>query len=340
MRRLRGRRGRRQAAIAAPLMFERPDWQLFMRPETLPQKAGCGPGQIGRIVLKEMVDNALDVSAEVTVEPLISAAGAGLPDHRSRPRHRPGRGPDAVRGQPAAAVLEAEAPAAARHAGQRFAGRDGRGRRLSTARSSSRRAATASTLQVDKPHRQDRCHRRRDGPAGHRHGGRDHAAGVQRQRTGPGQVVDRRSPAPGGNIPGRATRPGTGPTICASCSPRAPPDTTVAAIVADVFAIAVHDPSRGEGIVAGRGRGACFKTCATVAGPAPALGYVGDVVEWGYYARADGAALGAASPGTQLAAEVPFVVECWANCWRADRGDDTAGDVVELLLNRSPTSRR
>src|SRR4051794_29487699 len=72
MRRLRGRQKEAAAAAtrAAPLMYERADWHLFMQPESLPQKAGCGPDELGRIVLKELTDNALDVSAKVTIEAL------------------------------------------------------------------------------------------------------------------------------------------------------------------------------------------------------------------------------------------------------------------------------
>ena len=62
MRRMRERR-RRRGRTAAPLLYERADWHLFMQPESLPQKAGCEPDEIGRIVLKELTDNALDVSA-------------------------------------------------------------------------------------------------------------------------------------------------------------------------------------------------------------------------------------------------------------------------------------
>jgi hypothetical protein len=54
MRRMRARK--REAATAAPIMYERADWQLFCRGETLPQQAGCEPDQIGRVVLKELVD--------------------------------------------------------------------------------------------------------------------------------------------------------------------------------------------------------------------------------------------------------------------------------------------
>jgi hypothetical protein len=58
-----------EASATAPLMYERADWQLFVRPETLPQKAGCEPNQIGRVVLKELVDNALDAGGvDVSLE--------------------------------------------------------------------------------------------------------------------------------------------------------------------------------------------------------------------------------------------------------------------------------
>jgi hypothetical protein len=65
--RMRRMRERRKIA-AAPLLYERADWTLFVRPESLPQKAGCEPKQIGRVVLKELTDNSLDIGAEVTVE--------------------------------------------------------------------------------------------------------------------------------------------------------------------------------------------------------------------------------------------------------------------------------
>ena len=34
----------------------------------MPQKAGCAPSQIGRIALKEAVDNALDTGADVEIQ--------------------------------------------------------------------------------------------------------------------------------------------------------------------------------------------------------------------------------------------------------------------------------
>jgi hypothetical protein len=49
-------------------MLERADWKLFIDPSTLPQKAGCQPHELRRVVLKEIVDNALDNGAHVTID--------------------------------------------------------------------------------------------------------------------------------------------------------------------------------------------------------------------------------------------------------------------------------
>jgi hypothetical protein len=57
-------RARRRAAI----LFSRDDWQLFLDPATLPQKAGCQPEMLRRIILRELVDNGLDAGANVTLE--------------------------------------------------------------------------------------------------------------------------------------------------------------------------------------------------------------------------------------------------------------------------------
>jgi hypothetical protein len=68
MRRMRARRREVAEATPAPLMFERPDWTLFLDRATLPQRAGCQPNELGRVVLKELVDNALDMGANVTLD--------------------------------------------------------------------------------------------------------------------------------------------------------------------------------------------------------------------------------------------------------------------------------
>ena len=66
--RMRRMRARRKAQPSGPILYQRADWQLFLDPQTLPQKAGCEPNQIGRVIIKELVDNALDSGAsEVTL---------------------------------------------------------------------------------------------------------------------------------------------------------------------------------------------------------------------------------------------------------------------------------
>jgi hypothetical protein len=52
---------------AAEFQFERPDWVLFRSVDTLSQKAGVSKSQLRRLVLKELVDNALDADGGVKV---------------------------------------------------------------------------------------------------------------------------------------------------------------------------------------------------------------------------------------------------------------------------------
>ena len=67
--RSRLRRARLAASTAAPdLLFVREDWQLYLDPTRLPQKAGCTKWRLRALVLKEIADNALDHGGKVTVE--------------------------------------------------------------------------------------------------------------------------------------------------------------------------------------------------------------------------------------------------------------------------------
>lgn len=66
-RRQRERERMRQAGGEPPVLFENEDWQLFLDWDTLPQKAGCYPHRLPEIVIKELVDNALDAGARVTL---------------------------------------------------------------------------------------------------------------------------------------------------------------------------------------------------------------------------------------------------------------------------------
>jgi hypothetical protein len=60
-------RKRLQRERQRPIVYEREDWQMFLDPETLSQKAGCQPADLAALVLKELVDNALDAGANVTL---------------------------------------------------------------------------------------------------------------------------------------------------------------------------------------------------------------------------------------------------------------------------------
>jgi hypothetical protein len=57
-------RKRRQRARDRELLYSRDDWQLFLDLATLPQKAGCHPADLRKVVLKELVDNQLDETGE------------------------------------------------------------------------------------------------------------------------------------------------------------------------------------------------------------------------------------------------------------------------------------
>ena len=61
-------RKRLQRARERRIVYDRDDWELFLDQETLPQKAGCQPSELSALVLKELVDNALDEGGHVTVK--------------------------------------------------------------------------------------------------------------------------------------------------------------------------------------------------------------------------------------------------------------------------------
>jgi hypothetical protein len=61
--RMRRMRARRAQEGEQPIIYTTDDWQLFLDRASLPQKAGCQPDEIGHVILKELVDNALDSGA-------------------------------------------------------------------------------------------------------------------------------------------------------------------------------------------------------------------------------------------------------------------------------------
>src|SRR3954469_9585808 len=64
---LRKRRQRAREAVARELEFVRADWALFLHPDRLPQKAGSPRDRMRAMILKELVDNALDAGAIATL---------------------------------------------------------------------------------------------------------------------------------------------------------------------------------------------------------------------------------------------------------------------------------
>src|SRR5689334_9632288 len=72
---LRKQRQRARAAAVADIEYVREDWALFLDPRRLPQKAGCPSDRLRAVILKELVDNALDV-ADATATPTLAQAVA------------------------------------------------------------------------------------------------------------------------------------------------------------------------------------------------------------------------------------------------------------------------
>ena len=182
-------RERAAADVQAPLLFERADWQLFLRRETLPQKAGCEPAEIGRIVLKELVDNALDTgSDDLIIEEMLG--GWRVTDHG------PGIATSAVPklfavNRPLLSSKLKRLP---------LRGMLGNGLRVvmgavaafdGTISVTSRPPAGAGDRQH---HRHDKRYQRYPCPRSRRHDGRDHAEGVRRVGRAPRQAGADRCP--------------------------------------------------------------------------------------------------------------------------------------------------
>ena len=77
------RQRQKEKATAEPMLFTRPEWRLFTDCSTFPQRAGCQPNEVGRLALKEVVDNALGLGVDVNLEQLnggyrITDAGPGI----------------------------------------------------------------------------------------------------------------------------------------------------------------------------------------------------------------------------------------------------------------------
>jgi hypothetical protein len=69
--------------LKVALKFEREDWTSFRTVEGLPQKAGVALDNLTRLVLKELVDNALDTNTDVRVGELPNGRGYFVEDKGS-----------------------------------------------------------------------------------------------------------------------------------------------------------------------------------------------------------------------------------------------------------------
>ena len=326
-RKRRQRERQRAAADArAPLLFERADWQLFLRPETLPQKAGCEPEQINRIVLKEIVDNALDTgSDDVTIDEIpggwrVTDHGPGIdpanvptlfavnrPLLSSKLKRLPLRG---MLGNGLRVVMGAVAA---------FDGTisvTSRGHRLALAID---RITGTTCIASDTPVAPS------DGTTieitlapfdGSEKRPADLAlivAGSGTHYTGPSQP-EWYGPEDLRELFARVT----------------PATTTVADIVHDVFDLTIDDDRMAGALsadaVTALHRDLCDRAARRRVMP---IGCIGNDADEHYHRIDDVARIGDA--------RIPFCVEAWATCQRADRGDSNDWHAVELLLNRSPS---
>jgi hypothetical protein len=314
-------RARAAAAAAAPLMFERADWTLFIRRETLPQKAGCAPYQIGRVLLKEAVDNALDAGADVQIERIFGGYriidnGPGIePDDVPRlfAVNRPllssklkrlplrgmlGNGLRVVMG--AVAAYDGEISVTTR------------GRRLSLAVDP---VTGATSVLTDErvPHESGLI--------------------VEIKLTEfDGSELD---PAELSLTVAKRGQHYRGPSQPAWYSPcdlhellqRVTPATvTVGAVVQDVFDIALDDQRRARDLT-GAEIAELYSQIRGTSNGKTDIGHLGNSSDEPY-GRTDGVArIGRA--------EIPYCVECWTSCSHISRDCEPAEDA-EVLLNRSP----
>jgi hypothetical protein len=324
MRRMRAR----QATEA--LLYQRDDWQLFLDLSTLPQKAGCQPGEIPRLVLKEVVDNALDSgAARVCLESTSYDDGIEYVVSDDGPGIDPRRIPELFSvNRPLLSSKLKRMP---------LRGMLGNGLRVVAGAV----AATEGTLIVE-----SRGHRLSLATAG----GTTEVTRDEPIRTGDGTTV-RIKLGCAAKFDGREAAKakltidvaGFGKKYAGSSSPHwysgkdlqrlfqhVMPDTaTVGDVVRDLgFALEDDRPARSLSQTdAAQVLGALQERTSPV--PPEALGFVGDIFDNNSYARKTGVAM-------ISGARIPFVVEVWAGCTRVETINDT--DVItELWLNRSPS---
>jgi hypothetical protein len=321
--RKRRQRAREKAAAAAtaPVMFERADWMLFIRRETLPQKAGCHPDQIGRVVLKEAVDNALDTGADVEIEKIVG--GYRIKDNG------PGIAPDDVPrlfavNRPLLSSKLKRLP---------LRGMLGNGLRVIMG------AVAAYNGQISVTTRGHCLRLAVDTLTGETKVPADEQVPHE-----PGTIVEIKlsefdgselEPAELSLAIAKRGQHHNGPSQPAWYSPsdlrellqRAMPATVTAGVVVrDVFGLSFDDERRARDLTTVEIAELYSQLRGTSTGTAD-IGHVGNSADEPY-GRADGVArIGRA--------EIPYCVECWASCSHISRDCEPVEDA-EVLLNRSP----
>jgi hypothetical protein len=323
------KRRQRQREREQSLSFETEDWRLFADWATLPQKAGCQPDDLRKIVLKELVDNALDAGAVASLDYadgawIVSDDGAGL-DPAEVPRlfavDRPLRSSKLVR-LPLRGML-------------------GNGLRVVAGAV----AATEGSLVVE-----TRGHRLTLALC--RQTGRTTVLSDEPVPGRPGLTV-RLSLGTADPADGSLVRPSIAIARCGQgyAGPSSPwwyggkdlhrlftrvtpAGTTVGAVCRSSFGLELDDERPARGLDSDEA-GALLARLRALAEPAPPerLGFIGKECrpDWPGYARQTGATT------TQAGARIPYVVEAWAVCSRpAQKGQ---GQVrIALLVNRSMTA--
>jgi Histidine kinase-, DNA gyrase B-, and HSP90-like ATPase len=323
----RKRRRRERERSSNALFYERDDWQLFCDISTLPQKAGCQPGEIIQIVLKELVDNALDHNpdGEVALRHdgdwwVVEDTGPGIdpeaapslfcvnrPLLSSKPRRLPLRG---MVGNGLRVVMGAVAATN----GALVVKTRGRRLELDIDRTTGLTRVLSDTAV---PSRAGTVVRIRFG-AFHWSG----AHGSQAARIALSVA--------------RHGRTYAGPSSPHWCGPRdllrlfnhvTPRDATVADVCRDLgFVIA--DERLARRLNLDDATDVLTRLQADhLSIPPSKLGFLGPDAFRACYRRCE-------ADATIVGARIPFVVEAWASCHRAERG---AGDVrISLPLNRTP----
>jgi hypothetical protein len=319
--RMRRMRARRKAGDAVGILFERSDWRLFTDPRTLPQKAGSEPDQIGRVILKELVDNALDAdAAEVRLEG--DEASCVVSDHG------PGLDRDTV-----LRVFSVNRPLVSSKL-QRLPTRGMLGNGLRVVMG----AVAAYDGRISVTTRGQRYDLGHDSVTG--------GTGIRAAKAvpaTPGLTVELLFPEPlfadrdfafARKAIRLAADGGTyyrGPSLPAWYSPRglhellaaAPEDIAPAAVIEEVFGVtgvALDSPDWPETLIA-----------ASPTVPGKDIGELGEAACGGYYRRCGGMA-------TIDGAEIPFCVEAWVTAEALEK--ESFYSIFHPLINRSPVLAR